>query len=544
MVNHSVGKNHFSDFLLLDSNLKPLISDFQSESRLLPIWENRDIDTIIINDHMAVKKLSLGHQIIEYRFGNLAGNIALFLFEDQEIEKTCFRTTLYIFGYVTVLILFLGSLIFLFRLKLLGAINSVNKGVVSILQGEQYVGQSSVFSEYIDSKETLEKFSQQFRDVQSKLEDQVKINIMGNLTKQVAHDIRSPLSALNMVMATLRDLPEEKRLLMKNSVQRINDIANDLLSKSKISQQERAKFEIRNVPLSEDNSTNSSGHLLSILVDSIVSEKRIQYREKINVRVEADLSSAFGIFVNLNAPDLSRVISNLINNSIEAFDQNTGVVTVSVKSDQNFAIISVKDNGKGIPPNILPSLGAEGFSYGKDGPSSGSGLGIYHAKKTVAAWGGKLEIQSEVGKGTSIDILIPKSKTPDWFASKLVISPNSTVISVDDDLSIHQIWRGRFESLRASTFKVSNVNFTSAHEFRRYPLSENMYFLVDFEFLNQNDNGLSLIRDLNIADRCILVTSRYEEDHIRESCRSMKIKLMPKQLAGFVPIEIDHENLI
>jgi hypothetical protein len=63
-------------------------------------------------------------------------------------------------------------------------------------------------------------------------------------------------------------------------------------------------------------------------------------------------------------------------------------------------------------------------------------------------------------------------------------------------------------------------------------------FLIDYEFLNQNDNGLKIITDLGIQDKAILVTSRFDEPNIRSECESPKIKVLPKQLAGQITISI------
>jgi len=84
-----------------------------------------------------------------------------------------------------------------------------------------------------------------------------------NITRQVAHDIRSPLSALNMVMGSVT-VSEDKHLVIKNALLRVNDIANDLLSKGR-----DTKGYV---------STNASKALkqvvhLSALIEAIVSEK-------------------------------------------------------------------------------------------------------------------------------------------------------------------------------------------------------------------------------------------------------------------------------
>lgn len=97
--------------------------------------------------------------------------------------------------------------------------------------------------------------------------------VLGTLAAQVSHDIRSPLSALNLVVSTITNLPEEKRILIRSSVNRINDIANDLLCKSK----SRATTDSQ-IDSSKNNKTQVE--MLSALVDVLVSEKRIQIRDK------------------------------------------------------------------------------------------------------------------------------------------------------------------------------------------------------------------------------------------------------------------------
>jgi hypothetical protein len=74
-----------------------------------------------------------------------------------------------------------------------------------------------------------------------------------------------------------------------------------------------------------------------------------------------------------------------------------------------------------------------------------------------------------------------------------------------------------------------------------FPIDESMVFLIDYEFLNQNQNGLDLILGRNLNSKAILVTSRHEEVHMQEVCEKKQIKLLPKQLAGFVPINIKPE---
>jgi signal transduction histidine kinase len=141
--------------------------------------------------------------------------------------------------------------------------------------------------------------------------------------------------------------------------------------------------------------------------------------------------------------EFKRVLSNLINNAAEAMcDQRKITLTVIEKSEK--IEIQCADNGKGIPPEILKKLGQLGKTHGKEG---GSGLGLYHAQNSVKKWGGQLKVESELNQGTSVIIGLLKALPPHWFVPELIVPEGSTVVVLDDDSSIHQIWTGRFEKL-------------------------------------------------------------------------------------------------
>ena len=283
------------------------------------------------------------------------------------------------------------------------------------------------------------------------------------------------------------------------------------------------------------------------MVGELLSEKRIQFREKMGVSIEEDLTKAYGYFASVNATELKRVLSNLINNSIEAFPEGAGRVTVGIRGYKDVVQIIVSDNGKGIPALVLAKLGERGVSHGKESSgTSGSGLGVYHAKSTVEAYGGKFEIQSREGHGTMIQIQLPRAVAPDWFVEELRLKPDMSVFSVDDDSSIHGIWSERLWAIGAEKQGVSLKSYTSAQAFVDIceglvpEARANALFLVDYEFLNQGVNGLQVIDKLGIAQQAILVTSRYDEVDIQKKCKGMGVKLIPKALAGYVPIVVSN----
>jgi signal transduction histidine kinase len=387
-------------------------------------------------------------------------------------------------------------------------------------------------------KTVPEEVKRSFDSLVQIIEDSQKAKLLtekNQIFKQVSHDIRSPLSALNMIVGTLANLPEDKRILIRASVSRITDIANQLLQKGSENNKEELavsqKVGIKNLQLSNE--------LLPAIIEIIVSEKRVQFRENSTVTIDAELCESYGLFAKINPVEFKRVISNLINNSIEANTKADGIVKVQIRKSGQKNLIVVSDNGKGIPQSVLDKLGREEISFGKEGTESGSGIGVLHARRTIESFGGTLEIKSQIGVGTEIIIALPSIEAPDWFVSSLELSGLHKVVALDDDNSVLEVWRQRFRACNSDNLLLT---FTSGKQLIDWVNAnptkvQATKFLMDFELLGQNSSGLDLIEKLNIGGSAILVTSRYEEPYIKDRCLKSKVKLIPKGMAPFIPIE-------
>ncbi len=392
---------------------------------------------------------------------------------------------------------------------------------LSFFSGLEEVG--IIIKEYLKIKEENEVLTK-------KNLKQEQLEALAQLSAQVSHDIRSPLAALEMISGSLDELPEEKRLITRNSINRIRDIANSLLEKNK------KHTESSIVPA--DNHLQNV--LLSPLLDTMITEKRQQYRNQVGVLIDYNQTTeTYGIFVRVDPLELKRVISNLINNSVEAFPTHEGSVVVQLlQAKENQIEIRISDNGSGIQQEQLSMIGKRGVTFGKNG---GSGLGIHHAINTIQGFGGRFLVESEPGIGTSVRIFLKREPAQSWFVPKIKLKENQTVIVFDDDLSIHQIWSDRLdEHKNKSNLKV--YHFSSPDELRQVHLSKNIHvedalFLMDYEIIGASETGLDLIESLGIHKHAILVTSRYEEEKVRERCKKNGVRLIPKAMSGFVPID-------
>lgn len=209
---------------------------------------------------------------------------------------------------------------------------------------------------------------------------------VATLAKQVAHDIRSPLSVLNMLVPTLTDDPSiEKCELLVQATQRIDKIAEDLLTKGKI--------EIANNQFATED------------VEKLVLEKQMLLASQSQkTRIELNLPKSKLFNTKISKLDFERITSNLLNNAIEAISSDSyGLVELGLSEVDNSTVLVIKDNGKGIAEETLARIGTKGYSFGK---ANGNGLGLFHAKSTIEKAGGHFQLQSLLGQGTTVTITI------------------------------------------------------------------------------------------------------------------------------------------
>jgi signal transduction histidine kinase len=139
-------------------------------------------------------------------------------------------------------------------------------------------------------------------------------------------------------------------------------------------------------------------------IHEIIAEKRLQYTSKPKIKLKVVASRmGEGGRIHVCLAEILRMLSNLIDNSVEAIDDH-GLILVLLNKNENELKISVRDNGRGIPSHILPELSRRGFTFAK---AYGKGLGLHTTKKLIESYGGRLEIVSQLGRGTEVILLLP-----------------------------------------------------------------------------------------------------------------------------------------
>jgi len=243
-------------------------------------------------------------------------------------------------------------------------------------------------------KGEMGQLAQAFNSMASELERAEKLR--RNMVTDAAHELRTPLSNTRGYLEAIRDgvvapdtvtihsLHEEVTLLSRL----VDDLQDLALAEAD---------ELKIVPQAED---------IAELTHEAVVGMRVQAAIK-GIVVSIDLPSELPL-VNIDAQRISQVLRNLLENAI-AHTGNNGGITVTAEKHDNWVKVSVTDTGEGIPAEDLPNIFERFYRVDKSRAraTGGSGLGLTIAKRLVEAHGGKIEVNSEPGRGSSFEFTLP-----------------------------------------------------------------------------------------------------------------------------------------
>lgn len=211
---------------------------------------------------------------------------------------------------------------------------------------------------------------------------------IGELAAGLAHEIRNPLAGIAGVVEVMgRELPKESssRAVLPEvqmEIQHIQAILNDLLAYARPRPPEFHPAD------------------LNATVEQAVFLARQQVRTKpieITLATEKSLPR-----ISHDPVQIQRVVLNLLLNGIQAI-QDKGQIDVALRQGGEWAVVRIRDSGKGIPRDSLPKIFKPFFTTRKEG----TGLGLPLAKGIVESHKGKIEVTSEPGQGAQFEVWLP-----------------------------------------------------------------------------------------------------------------------------------------
>jgi len=249
----------------------------------------------------------------------------------------------------------------------------------------------------VKDKGELGELAQAFNTMASDLEHTEKLR--RNMVADVAHELRTPLSNIRGYLEAIRDgviKPDAK------TIRSLNEEAV-LLSRLVDDLQELALAEAGELKLVRQTED------VSKLVKQTVASVQAQAKAK-GLLVSTSLPDRLSP-VNIDYHRISQALRNLLENAV-VHTTKGGTITVAAKQQENWVEVSVTDTGEGIPTEDLPNIFERFYRVDKSRAraTGGSGLGLTIAKRLVEAHGGKIKVQSEMGKGSCFTFTIPVSE--------------------------------------------------------------------------------------------------------------------------------------
>ncbi len=350
------------------------------------------------------------------------------------------------------------------------------------------------------------------------------------IADQVAHDIRSPLASLLMIVKACTDIPENERVALREAAIQIGDIANNLLN----------KYQQNEDPMPTEQEEPQSV-LLSAVLLQLLTEKKYLY-QNLSIKFSHDFSEPGTFaFIHIAPTALKRAISNVINNAAESLADQEGKIVIKLSADDKRVNIVIQDTGKGMPVELVESI-MQNIAV-TEGKKQGHGIGLTQVRETLQRNEGQLSINSIMGIGTEVSLSFPRVAVPAWMADSISLNSADIVIILDDDASIHGAWDSHFENILEEFPTLQIKHFTQAEETLSFinALSlkdrERVFLLTDYELLKQPMNGLDVVHKVKPI-RSVLVTSHYANLEVQRQALKQGTKIIPKQLASDIPIHV------
>jgi signal transduction histidine kinase len=239
------------------------------------------------------------------------------------------------------------------------------------------------------------------KELEESLEREKELGILKtNFVSMASHEFRTPLTSIKVTSDVI--LKYFDKLSRSGINERLEKIKREVADMTIMLE------DILIIGKSESQKLKFSPHLLDIvgLIKGIITE--YQLRESVNRQIVYDISTPL-IEVNADKKWLKHIVLNLFSNAIKYSDKNE-LIEISIIQNLSEVSFCFKDCGIGIPKEDIKRL-FEPFYRGENVQNiSGTGLGLSVLKKAIELHKGKIEVESEIGKGSSFKVILPLDK--------------------------------------------------------------------------------------------------------------------------------------
>ncbi|MCX7642747.1 MAG: CHASE2 domain-containing protein [Armatimonadetes bacterium] len=340
-----------------------------------------------------------------------------------------------------------------------------------------------------------------------------RMRALAELAGGIAHDVRNALSSVTMATELLLEeiTDDEWRknlLIIQQGIQDAINIVNRLRLFGKQNHEQEVLMPVH----------------LNDLVTSTITFTRAKWfyepmKRGVEIKVQTDLEPNLPPVMG-NPTELRQVLINLIFNAVEAMP-NGGTLSIRTWSENNFACIAVQDTGIGMTPEIKRRIFDPFFTTKGE---QGTGLGLSICYGIVTRHNGTIDVESEVGKGTTFIVKLPIAKGAVEPVTELAHLPPMRILVIDDDETVAAALA---EVLRYAGHKVDiATNGLSGLQL----FKPNAYEVVIVDWLMPGMDGLAVARSIRdmAPMQPIVLTTAWQSQLDAEAVSAIVDAVIPK----------------